>query len=280
MLINTFCHIPRISVKSERRLWEAGLDSWITIAGIGELPFKRVSLEAVRRHLDESDLQLSLDNPHFFAKTMPSALHWRMFPEFRHKMAYLDIETTGMNPGPHAITTIALYDGQRVRTYIQGHNLHQFEDDIQCFRVLVTYNGKAFDIPFIESSLNLRLNHVQLDLCHVLRSLGYRGGLKGCEKQLGVHRQGLEDVDGYFAVLLWKEYVRRRNEKALETLLCYNIYDTVNLETLLVKAYNLKLKDSPFAQTHRIPLPVQPKIPFQADAETIEQIRHLFAGID
>lgn len=274
MLINTFCHIPRITVKGERHLWEAGLHSWSAIEQAAELPFKRVSMDAVRRHLDESDLQLKLDNPHFFVATLPTALHWRMFPEFRHKIAYLDIETTGLSPGPHAITTIALYDGKQVRTYVQGHNLHRFEDDVQSFRVLVTYNGKAFDIPFIENSLNMRLNQVQLDLCHILRSLGYRGGLKGCEKQLGIARRGLEEVDGYFAVLLWKEYVRRRNERALETLLCYNIYDAVNLESLLVKAYNLKLKDSPFERTHRQVMPATPKISFAADQETIEQIKH------
>jgi uncharacterized protein YprB with RNaseH-like and TPR domain len=97
--------------------------------------------------------------------------------------------------------------------------------------------------------------------------------LKGCEKQMGIARHGLEDVDGYFAVLLWKEYVRRRNEKALETLLCYNIYDAVNLETLLVKAYNLKLKDSPFTRSHRIALPKLPTFPYVADAETIRQLR-------
>ena len=273
MLQSTFCHIPQISLKSERRLWEAGLHSWQAIRSLSELPIKRVSLDALHRHVEESHIQLRAGNPHYFAEALPTTEMWRMFPEFRSRIAYLDIETTGMTPGWNAITTIALYDGEHIYHYIQGHNLHRFERDIQCFDVLVTYNGKTFDVPFIERSLGFTLEQAQIDLRYVLRSLGLRGGLKSCEKQMGIRRRGLEDVDGYFAVLLWKEYKRRNNEKALETLLCYNIHDVVNLETLLVKAYNQKIKESPFERTHTIELPRPPKIPFAADKETIEQLR-------
>jgi hypothetical protein len=50
----------------------------------------------------------------------------------------------------------------------------------------------------------------------------------------------------------------------------------VNLETLLVKAYNLKIKESPFEQTHQISLPLAPEIPFTADTELIESIRERY----
>lgn len=43
---------------------------------------------------------------------------------------------------------------------------------------------------------------------------------------------------GFFAVLLWQEFQQTGNIKALETLLVYNIEDVVNLETLMVLAYN------------------------------------------
>ncbi len=273
MLQSTFCHIPQISLKSERRLWEAGLDSWQAVNTCTELPVKRVPFDALCRYVEESHIQLQAGNPQYFEELLPSTEYWRMFPEFRERIAYLDIETTGMNPGWNAVTTIALYDGRRVDWYMQGHNLHRFERDIRCFDILVTYNGKSFDVPFLEQSLGITLDQAQIDLRHVLRSLGFKGGLKGCEKQLGVRRPGLEDVDGYFAVLLWKEYKRQRNEQALETLLCYNIHDAVNLEALLVKAYNLKIKESPFERSHRIAPPKMPKIPFEADRETIGQLK-------
>ena len=54
------------------------------------------------------------------------------------------------------------------------------------------------------------------------------------------------------------------SRKALETLLAYNCQDTVNLETLMVMAYNLKLKDTPFREMHKLELPVMPPIPYQS----------------
>ena len=91
-------------------------------------------------------------------------------------------------------------------------------------------------------------------------------------------RGDLDGVDGYFAVLLWLDYQRSRNPKALETLLAYNIMDVVNLETLMVMAYNLKLKDTPFSETLSLPLPDTPAIPFHADKKTIERINARMYG--
>jgi hypothetical protein len=49
--------------------------------------------------------------------------------------------------------------------------------------------------------------------------------------------------------------------------------DVVNLETLLVMAYNLNAQETPFAESHLLPLPLQPEIPYQPDRETIERIK-------
>jgi hypothetical protein len=198
-----------------------------------------------------------------------------MFPEFRGTVAYLDIETTGLSASQGSvITTIALYDGQKIRHYVQGQNLDQFPADIGDYGLIVTYNGKCFDVPFIQQSLGIRLDQAHIDLRYVLKSLGYGGGLKGCERSLGLDRGDLQGVDGFFAVLLWEDYRRSGNIKALETLLAYNIQDVVNLETLLVMAYNLNLHQTPFAASHKLPLPVTPKLPFQADRKTIERLMH------
>ena len=51
---------------------------------------------------------------------------------------------------------------------------------------IVSYNGKSFDVPFIENYFGIQLSHAQIDLRYVLGSLGYIGGLKGCERQLVV----------------------------------------------------------------------------------------------
>jgi len=273
MLKNTFVHVPGIGIKSEQKIWSSGVQSWDDLDK-GDLSFAvRIRKEHLKRSVEESREHLSNLNPEFFGNRLSSNHHWRMFPEFKKSIAYLDIETTGLDPWDNQITTIAVYDGTSIFTYVQGRNLQEFKDEIQKYKVLVTYNGKCFDVPFIESSLGIEMNQVHIDLRYVLKSLGYTGGLKGCEKKAGIDRGELDGVDGYFAVLLWNEFQRTKNHKALETLLAYNIQDVVNLETLMVLAYNLKLKETPFIESHLLELPLPPQFPFQADLETIERIK-------
>ena len=173
----------------------------------------------------------------------------------------------------HSITTIALYDGHEIKTYVHGQNLEDFIDEIYKYKVIVTYNGKSFDIPFIESFFNIRLNHAQIDLRYVLYRLGYRGGLKGVERQLGTDRGNLRDVDGFFAVLLWDEYLKTKNRQVLETLLAYNVQDTITLENLMVTAYNMKLKRTPFFDNLLIEESTPPVNPLSADLATIDRIK-------
>jgi uncharacterized protein len=243
--------------------WEDALDQ---SSGLDrDFPLFKIRL---RESLDS----LRQDDPKYFGRWLPSNYLWRLFPDFRHSTAYLDIETNGSAGNRGYVTTIAMYDGQRLYHYVQGQNLHEFQRDVAKYKVLVTYNGKCFDVPFIESRLGIPMNQVHIDLRFLLNGLGYKGGLKGCEKKLGLNRNELDGVNGYFAVLLWRVFRQTRNKKALETLLAYNILDAVNLEYLMVCAYNLKLKETPFQDTHQIPLPEQPENPFQPDIEIIESI--------
>ncbi len=100
-----------------------------------------------------------------------------------------------------------------------------------------------------------------------------RETVRKIRRAAGIDRGEMEGVDGYFAVHLWNDYQRNHNRKALETLLAYNIQDVVNLERLMVLSYNLKLKDTPFAQSRQLPLSVNPEIPFRGDMETIQRIQ-------
>ena len=85
----------------------------------------------------------------YFAKLIPAGHHWRFFPEFRNTTVYLDIETTGLSRYYETITTISLYDGKSIFYYVKDQNLDDFPVDIKQYNVIVTYNGKSFDIPFV-----------------------------------------------------------------------------------------------------------------------------------
>ena len=276
MLKNTFLHIPSIGIKTEQRFWDSGIHSWNNFTQNCPIRLPQSKINFISKYLQGSYQHIESNDPKYFSELLPANLHWRFFPEFRNSMAYLDIETTGLKMWGFEITTIALYDGESIYHYVNGQNLDDFLDDINKYKAIVTYNGKTFDVPFIESHFGVELNHAHIDLRYILGSLGYKGGLKSCETQLGIDRGNLKDIDGYFAVFLWYDYQQNGNKKALETLLAYNIEDVVNLETLMVMAYNLKLKETPFFETHQISLPKVPKIPFKADIETIERIKRKF----
>ena len=277
MLRNTFCHIPGIGLHTETRLWSSGVESWDVCHTASSFPIRLTGVQKqfLSTYVEQSIENLEKRNFGYFASLLPSMHHWRLFPDIRSSAIYLDIETNGLTGPPQGtITTIALYDGQSVFHYVKGRNLAQFPEDIRKYKAIVTYNGKCFDIPFIESYFGIRLDPVHIDLRYLLKSLGYKGGLKKCEKSLGIDRGKLDGVDGFFAVVLWNDFMKTGNEKALETLLAYNIQDVINLEMLMVAAYNLKLRGTPFMQTHKIPLPSSPEILFEADEMTIRRLRY------
>jgi uncharacterized protein YprB with RNaseH-like and TPR domain len=273
MLKNTFCHIPGVGAKSERKLWSKGILCWEDALAADAIEVARVSHFALKMRVQESIERLEDRNPHFFGELLQSTDQWRLFPEFREYIAYLDIETNGRSGPDSYITTIAMYDGKNLSYYVKDRNLDQFRHDIEKYQVVVTYNGRCFDVPIIENYLRIRMRHAHIDLRYVLKSVGCVGGLKGCEKKLGLDRDDLDGVDGYFAVLLWNEFKRNHNEKALETLLAYNTLDAVNLETLLVMAYNMKVQDTPFFDSHQLPIPPHFENPFKAHKETVYEIR-------
>ena len=276
MLRQTFCHFRGVGPVAERRLWDSGITSWDDVSSSGVSDLRVPRKEFFQQWVDQSKIQLDIGDAAFFANTLPSRHQWRMFPEFRNSVAYLDIETTGLSNISDHITTIALYDGANIRHYVYGQNLDAFPQDIQEYRLIVTYNGKTFDIPFIEHQFGIKIEHAHIDLRYVLHSLGYCGGLKSCEHQLHIDRGDLEGVDGYFAVILWAEYEQHENQKALDTLLAYNVQDVLNLELLMTIAYNAKLKETPFYDHLLLADRIQPCNPFSADRKTVVQLKHKY----
>jgi uncharacterized protein YprB with RNaseH-like and TPR domain len=278
MLRQTFLHIPGIGPKTEQGFWAAGVDDWNAFLDDASLKLSASKRAAIADVLTESRRQLDRRNPDYFARRLPAGQQWRIFSEFRGQTAYLDIETTGLEAGC-TISTIAVYDGSRMVTYVNGKNLDDFIDDIRRYKLLVTYNGKCFDVPVIERCFGTTLDQAHIDLRYVLAGLGFKGGLKRCEAQLGVGRGDLEDIDGLFAVVLWKAYLRNRDEQALETLLAYNLQDAINLESLMVTAFNLNVRRTPFGRRIQLAVPSTPSNPIPAHRHTIARYRNEVAFI-
>ncbi len=276
MLEQTFCHLTGIGQTRERRMWERGVTTWDDLdAALGTGSGGR-NADQWRIELAGSRVRLAAGDARYFASRLKPADTWRLFPAFQGQVAYVDIETDG---GPEQIVTaVALSDGKTARTYARGRNLDDFATDIARYPVIVTYNGRSFDVPVLRRNLGLGLPQAHIDLRCVLGALGIKGGLKACEKRFGIDRGELDGVDGYFAVILWREYQRTGDKAVLETLLAYNAADVIGLETLLVHAVNACLLETPFAHLHTLAVPRPGHNPHQPDTAVLRRLARRYMG--
>jgi uncharacterized protein len=236
MLRNTFLHLPGIGEKTERNLWMKGCHTWVE--ALEELPqgVPRVLREEQGRALlTESLAQYQAGCWRYFDRMLPGGCKWRTFPDLREGVLYVDIETTGYGD---LITVIGVYDGAEFHAFVEGENLDDALPLLESAKLIVTFNGAAFDMPIIRRRFSYHLfNHVHVDLMWVLKRLGYSGGLKKIERELGLVRsEETQQFSGWDAVLLWREY-QRGSREAKELLLHYNEEDVRNLAPLMEWAY-------------------------------------------
>ncbi|MCZ2146399.1 MAG: ribonuclease H-like domain-containing protein [Bryobacterales bacterium] len=169
-----------------------------------------------------------------------------------HRWAYLDTETTGLagGTGTYAFLIGLGYvteRGFRLKQYFlrepgeEASALHALEEDLKSFDVLVTYNGKAYDQPLLETRFRLsrlkppftRMAH--MDLLHGARRL-WKLRFDSCrlmelETQiLGVEREG--DVPGELIPYLYFEYLRKREIARLVPVFHHNAIDILTLACL------------------------------------------------
>jgi len=180
-----------------------------------------------------------LDREHqFFRAGLGMRQAWRAFPDFKDSCVYLDIETDGS--AGNNVTMIGLYDGDSYRCLIQGDDLENFRDLISHYSLVVTFFGFSYDIPVLQKRFpGLEFDQIHIDLCPMLNGLGYRGGLKKIEKELGIERsRETEGLTGRDAIWLWRKSRTHDDEDSLKRLIAYNREDCVNLEKLANHAYD------------------------------------------
>ena len=170
------------------------------------------------------------------------------------RVAFLDIETTGLAGGTGTLAFLVgmghFLDGHfRLRQYFLGSLgqeralLRALSDYLSEFEAVVTFNGKSFDLPLLQTRLRLSRLPVDLtelphlDLLHPARRL-YRDRLDSCRlSQLEQWLLGLtrvEDVPGAEIPSLYFRYIRTRRLRALLPVFQHNALDVLSLVTLTV----------------------------------------------
>jgi len=240
MLTNSFV-FPGINKEIETTIWKNNILNWQEFQKQSHvLPIQENKKKQINSYINKSQTALKNNHHHFFKDCIAASEHWRLYKQF--PCCYVDIETTGLSRYHNQITTIALFNGKESKVFVQGQNLNDFLDEIKKYKVMVTYNGKTFDLPFMQTKFNTNFDAIHIDLRYPLAKLGYKGGLKNIEKQLGVARQ--EEVDGRLAVKLWYRY-KSGDVASLELLKRYNIEDVENLLPLMKFTFD-KLKEKEF----------------------------------
>jgi uncharacterized protein YprB with RNaseH-like and TPR domain len=166
--------------------------------------------------------------------------------------AFLDTETTGLAGGTGTCAFLVgvgrvTPEGFRVRQFfMRDHSeeaslLDALARHLASFKVLITYNGRTFDQPLLETRYRLnrsrtpfaRLEH--LDLLYGARRL-WKLRFESCRladleaRILGVERQG--DVPGALIPYLYFEYLRTRQAARLLPVFHHNATDIVTLACL------------------------------------------------
>lgn len=237
MLRSTFQLVPGIGPARERRLWTEGITDWDGLAGApaGVLPARLREALLVAAAALEGELAAGQGALAAAAAAIPPAEHWRLFSLFGNDALYLDIETEF----EEGITAIGLCDRDGPRILLPWDGLETFPDLCTPDRLLVTFNGGSFDVPVLRRFFrNWTPPAAHIDLCPLLRRLGEHGGLKAIEDRLGLGRPDhLRGLEGQRAATLFR-WAGRGNAAALRLFAEYNLYDTINLRTLMALAYN------------------------------------------
>jgi uncharacterized protein YprB with RNaseH-like and TPR domain len=168
------------------------------------------------------------------------------------RWAFLDTETTGLAGGSGTYAFLIgvgriTPEGFRVRQFFMREYAEErsilaaLNEHLSGFDLLITYNGKSFDQPLLETRYRMtrhkppfgRLQH--LDLLHGSRRL-WKLRLESCrlvqleEQILGFYREG--DLPGELIPYVYFEYLRSREAQRVVPIFHHNAIDILTLACL------------------------------------------------
>jgi len=162
---------------------------------------------------------------------------------------FLDLETCGLSSSPVFLAGTMHWNGEDfvLRQYFARHYaeeaalLRAVHEHAKGFDLLVTFNGKSYDAPFLRSralthGLVLALPPHHVDLLHLARRR-WKGMLHDCRLQtLELHvcrRRRSGDVAGSDVPGLYHDWVRRGDPYRLVPLFHHNLLDVITMAEIL-----------------------------------------------
>jgi len=162
---------------------------------------------------------------------------------------FLDIESTGLWASqPLFLIGLLFWDGGSfvIKQFFARHYreekavLEAVHGMLKHFKVIVTFNGKRFDIPYIEGRsvehrLFYRYSHFQVDLLYHARRR-FSCTLPDCrlatleENILKFRRQG--DIPGYLIPETYHRFIRTRDTNLITPIIRHNNMDLLSMARL------------------------------------------------
>ncbi len=170
-----------------------------------------------------------------------------------NKTVFLDTETTGLAGGAGTyifLVGAGYFEGDQfcIRQYfMRDYNeeralLSALNDLLANFKAVVTYNGKTFDLPLMESRYIMSGMKMSLkdpyhfDLLYPARRL-WKKRLESCSLST-VEREILkvsrdDDVPGYLIPEIYFKYLRTKDARAIKQVFEHNLQDILSLVALV-----------------------------------------------
>lgn len=176
-------------------------------------------------------------------------LHENVFQYYNmDKVAYFDIETTGFDKEEDRVILISLgrFKDDKffcIKQYFaenledEKEILYNFKKDLLEYRKWCSYNGIAFDEPFIKKRMEkqniiFESPKYHIDLYRLIRPYYRQMGMERCnlktvEKYIGIERE--DKIDGGISVDLYKEFLLTSNKELKKKIMLHNYEDVLSL---------------------------------------------------
>ena len=162
---------------------------------------------------------------------------------------FLDLETGGLVSSPVFLAGTMHWNGTDfvVRQYFARHYgeegplLRAVSEQVAGFEVLITYNGKSYDAPFLRSRalihrVRMRMPPVHVDLLHPARRR-WSERFADCRLQTlerwVCRRRRVGDVPGEEVPGLYHDFVRSGNAYRLVPVFHHNLLDVITMAEIL-----------------------------------------------
>ena len=232
MITNSFIFLPGIKTKTEQNIWNQNIKDWNDFLQTKEVKGisskRKIFFNGLIKSAKEAYLNEDLE---WFIKNWPSSETWRLYDYFKDECCYIDIEGD--------INIIGIYDGYETRTMIRKINMDisLLRKELSKYKLVITYNGGAYDLPKLKKYFNLFHDKIHIDLKTICRRVNLTGGLKNIEKMLKIKRA--PHLYGS-AASCYRAFLASGRREFLEGLVEYNEQDCISLKPIMKYCY-LKL---------------------------------------